>query len=160
MVLDTAAAVTVASTAADTLTDTCSPVAPPAPPDSTAASTRAPGRKKKRGKEPEVIVEGDLLENTPKMVALVWSSLALNAAYLAQVSRFNGESPLQLAAGNVSGLLCCRTAVMCAREHFDYNASNLKRELPVLAGKAPARTHVLMVETKIEQGCYPLVPQI
>ena len=107
MVLDTAAAVAVASTAADTLTDTRSPVAPSAPPASTVASTRAPGRKKKRGKEPEVIVEGDLLVNTPKMVALVWSSLALNAAYLAQVSRFNGETPLTA---------CCwesfRTAVL------------------------------------------------
>ncbi|CAM9326467.1 unnamed protein product [Ectocarpus sp. 12 AP-2014] len=36
------------------------------------------------GKAPEVVVEGDLLGNTPKMIALVWSSLALNAIYLLQ----------------------------------------------------------------------------
>eukprot|EP00752_Nemacystus_decipiens_P002026 g1941.t1 len=88
--LDTAAAV--AATAAEALTDKRSPVAPSetpavaaaaaaAPP--TATATRAP-RRKKRGKEPEVMVEGDLLVNTPKMVALVWSALALNAAYLVQ----------------------------------------------------------------------------
>lgn len=43
-------------------------------------------RKARRpGKAPEVVVEGDLLGNTPKMIALVWSSLALNAMYLLQV---------------------------------------------------------------------------
>lgn len=42
-------------------------------------------RKQRKGKDPEV-VEGDDLVNTPKMVALVWSSLALNLAYLLQVN--------------------------------------------------------------------------
>lgn len=45
-----------------------------------------PRRKKRRkGKEPEILLEGDLLVNTPKMVGLVWSSLVLNAVYLVQV---------------------------------------------------------------------------
>lgn len=42
-------------------------------------------RKKRKGKDP-VVVEGDNLANTPKMIALVWSSLALNLAYLLQVT--------------------------------------------------------------------------
>jgi len=49
--------------------------------------TLQPRKKKRRKtKDPEVLLEGDLLENTPKMVGLVWSSLALNALYLLQVT--------------------------------------------------------------------------
>lgn len=47
-----------------------------------------PGKKKRRKtKDPEVLLEGDRLENTPKMVGLVWTSLVLNALYLLQVAR-------------------------------------------------------------------------
>lgn len=83
MLLDTATAV--ATAAAETLAHTQSPAAPAAAAVAEVGATRAP-RRKKRGKDPEVLVEGDLLVNTPKMIGLVWSSLALNAAYLLQVN--------------------------------------------------------------------------
>lgn len=47
-------------------------------------SNAEPKRTKRRGKEPELL-EGDGLANTPKMVALVYASLGLNAVYLIQV---------------------------------------------------------------------------
>lgn len=57
------------------------------------SSPRSPEKRKnkqqRKGKNPEV-VEGDDLANTPKMIALVWSTLALNLAYLLQV---NGRAP-------------------------------------------------------------------
>lgn len=43
-------------------------------------------KKKRKGKEPE-LVEGDALVNTPKMLALVYSSLGLNGLCLLQVRR-------------------------------------------------------------------------
>ncbi len=43
-------------------------------------------KKRRKTKDPEILLEGDLLENTPKMVGLVWSSLALNTLYLLQVT--------------------------------------------------------------------------
>lgn len=42
-------------------------------------------RRKVRGREPELVIEGDKLVNTPKMLGLVYSSLALLALYFAQV---------------------------------------------------------------------------
>lgn len=53
--------------------------------------------RRKAGKAP-VVVEGDDLANTPKMIALVWSSLALNALYLLQVGS-QSVFPVPLLAG-------------------------------------------------------------
>lgn len=59
---------------------------------STVASTavesveEAPtARRKGKGKEPDLVVEGDMLINTPKMVGLVHLSLLLLAVYFVQV---------------------------------------------------------------------------
>lgn len=42
-------------------------------------------KRKAGGKAPELVIEGDKLVNTPKMLGLVYSSLALLAAYFVQV---------------------------------------------------------------------------
>eukprot|EP00903_Cladosiphon_okamuranus_P020326 g18649.t1 len=84
-VLPDAADATAVAATAETVADIRPSVAPAAAAEVEAEATREPVRKK-RTKEPEVLVEGDLLVNTPKMVGLVWSSLALNAAYFLQAA--------------------------------------------------------------------------
>lgn len=48
-------------------------------------------KNKRKGKDPELL-EGDELVNTPKMLALVYSSLGLNGLYLLQVRARGGGS--------------------------------------------------------------------
>lgn len=76
-------------------------------------TTPGTGRNKKKrrnSREPEVLLEGDLLVNTPKMVGLVWSSLALNAAYLLQVSGRNFDLDLSRGGGGDARAVSCAPA--------------------------------------------------
>lgn len=42
-------------------------------------------KRKRKGKEPELVIEGDRLTNTPQMTLLVYVSMALQVSYLLQV---------------------------------------------------------------------------
>lgn len=77
--------------------------------NSNSPATEKRKRKQRKGKDPEV-VEGDDLANTPKMIALVWSSLALNLAYLLQVNTHDPCAAAPLCA-SVSGRLFSRCDV-------------------------------------------------
>lgn len=42
-------------------------------------------KRRRKGKEPELVIDGDMLVNTPKMIVLVYLSLGLLSAYFVQV---------------------------------------------------------------------------
>lgn len=62
-------------------------------------------RRKRNRKEPELL-EGDMLIDTPKMLALVYSSLGLNLLYLLQVSGWAGVA-LCVGGGRGMGAFWC-----------------------------------------------------
>lgn len=60
------------------------------------------GKRKRKMKEPNLL-EGDMLVNTPKMLALVYSSLGLNALYLLQVGGWVGGVEVAFRVRGVRG---------------------------------------------------------